>query len=44
MWSGKVKNQVLTVATLVTRNANEAMIALKVGSGGVWSLRLAEVN
>jgi hypothetical protein len=34
---GKILNYFLTVATLVARNANEAMAAPVVGTDGVWN-------
>jgi hypothetical protein len=40
----KIEIKVLTVATLVARNANEAMVALMVGSGGVCVWRESGVR
>jgi hypothetical protein len=41
---GKKRNEILTVATLIERNANEAMVAPVVGSGGVCVWRESGVR
>jgi hypothetical protein len=40
----EILNQVLTVTTLVARNANKAMVALMAGSGGVFVWRESGVR